>query len=38
MCRVQLKNRKIYTDLMLIFSETIDQSVMENSDHWHGHV
>ena len=40
MCGVQLKDKKRYTDLMLILilSETIDQLAMANSVHWYGHV
>ena len=40
MCGVQLKDRKISKDLMLMLSlnETIDQLAMANSVRWHGHV
>ena len=40
MCGVQLKDRKISTDLMLMFglNKTIDQLVTANSVHWYGHV
>ena len=40
MCVVQLRDRKISADLMLIFglSETIDQLAMANSVRWYGHV
>ena len=40
MCRVQLKDRKIYTHLMFKqgLNETIDQLVLANSAHWDGHV
>ena len=40
MCRVQLKDRKLSTDLMLMFgwNETIDQLAIANSVHWYGHV
>ena len=40
MCGVQLKDRKISTDLMFMFglNETIDQLAMADSVHWHGHV
>ena len=40
MCGVQLKHRKIYTDLMfmLSLSQTIDQFGMANSVRWSGHV
>ena len=40
MCRVQLKDRKRSTDLMLMlgFNETIDQLAIANSVRWHGHV
>ena len=40
MCGVQLKNRKISKDLMLMLglNESIDQLAMANSVHWYGHV
>ena len=40
MCGVQLKNRKISTDLMFMLSldETIDLLAMANSVDWYGHV
>ena len=40
MCGVQPKDIKRSTDLMsmLILNETIDQLVIANSVHWHGHV
>ena len=40
MCGVQLKDIKRYICLMfmLSLSETIDQLVMENIVHWHGHM
>ena len=40
MCGVQLKDRKRYTNLMVMLglNETIDQLAMENSVRWHGHV
>ena len=40
MCGVQLKDRKISTDFMLMMglNQTIDQLAMANSVHWHGHV
>ena len=40
MCGVQLKDKKRYTDLMLILilSKTIDQLAMANSVRWYGHV
>ena len=40
MCGVQLKDRKISTDLvvMLDLKETIDQLAMANSVRWDGHV
>ena len=39
-CGVQLKDRKRYTDLMLMLglNETIDQISMANSVCWCGHV
>ena len=38
MCGVQLKDRKISTDLvfMLGLNETIDQFAMVNCAHWYG--
>ena len=40
MCGVQLKNRKIYADLMFMLglSEAINQLAMANSVCWYGHV
>ena len=40
MCGVQLKHRKINTDLMFMLSlkKTIDQLTMANSVRWYGHV
>ena len=40
MCGVQLKDRKSYTDFMLMLGlgATIDQLVMVNSIRWYGHV
>ena len=40
MCRVQLKERKISTELMFMLglNETIDQLAMANSVRWYGHV
>ena len=40
MCEVQLKGRKISTDLMLMLglNETMDQLDMANSVRWYGHV
>ena len=40
MCGVQLKDRKIYTDLMFMLrlKETIDQLAMANSVHRYVHV
>ena len=40
MCGVQLKDRKISTDLMFILAlnETMDQLLIVNSVHWYGHV
>ena len=40
MCLLQLKDRKLSKDLMLMFglNETLDQLVMANSVCWHGHV
>ena len=40
MCRVQLKDRKRSTDLMIMLGlrETIDQLAMANSVHWYDHV
>ena len=39
-CGVQFKDRKRSMDLMLMLdlNETMDQLVMANSVHWHGHV
>ena len=39
-CAVQLKDRKQYTDLMLMLGlkETIDQSAMANNVRRYGHV
>ena len=39
-CGVQLKDRKISTDLNFVLGlkETIDQLAMANSVHWYGHV
>ena len=39
-CGVQLKDRKISMDLMLMFglSETIDQLAVTNSVRWYGHL
>ena len=39
MCEVQLKYRKIFTDLMcrLTLSEAIGKLAMANSVHWYGH-
>ena len=40
MCGVQLKDRKKYTDLMLMLklNEFTDQLAMVNSVRWYGHV
>ena len=40
MCGVQLKDSKIFMDLILMFSlsETIDQLAMADSVRWDGHV
>ena len=40
MCGVQLKDRKISTDLMFMLglNETMDQLAMANSICWYGHV
>ena len=40
MCGVQLKDRKISTDLMFMLglNETVDQLAMANSARWYGHV
>ena len=40
MCGIQLKSRKIFTDLklMLGLNETMDRLAMANSVHWYGHV
>ena len=40
MCRVQLKDRKRYTGLMLMLglNETIDHLAMVSHVHWCGHV
>ena len=39
-CRVQLKERKISADLMIMLglNEIIDQLAIANSVHWHGHM
>ena len=40
MCGVQLKDRKLSTDLMFMLgvNETIDQLAIANSVHWYDHV
>ena len=40
MCGVQLKDRKISTDLMFMLGlrETMDQLAMKNSVRWYGYV
>ena len=40
MCGIQLKDRKIYMDMMimLVLNKTIDHLAMANSVRWYGHV
>ena len=38
MCGVQLIDRKISKDLMLVLNETMDQLAIANSVHWYGHL